>query len=231
MRRLSIWVLPVLASVSASCGLLGADDDAVPSTTESVSVTRPLETVFPLPPGDASELVPYELIDDEVMYAETASVLIDGPTIDEAVAFYVDHLTGAGYDLAGPTTTADGKVTLSASSASDPGTTVVVAVGPSFAGSSSLLISQQLIVTRTEGPVEPDDETAGSDDDAPDVELVAGTGPGRPILIDWWDLGSSPEVERFSDRWGSGYVIETDPGPRRVPSPVPVLPRLGLVAG
>lgn len=82
--------------LSDGSGGSGGDGNDGGSSNGSTSGTGDLLTVWPLPDGDYSVLLPYDLIDDEFQFSEFASFLTTSVTMDEVLEFYRQYFPTIG---------------------------------------------------------------------------------------------------------------------------------------
>ncbi|MCP3937700.1 MAG: hypothetical protein GY708_20295 [Actinomycetia bacterium] len=82
----------------------GADDGdggdgeggAANSNDDSTSGSSDLEVVWPLPTGDYEVFLPYQLIEDEFQYSESASFLTTNTSVEDVLAFYREYFPTIG---------------------------------------------------------------------------------------------------------------------------------------
>ncbi|MGI9600738.1 MAG: hypothetical protein ACR2QE_02555 [Acidimicrobiales bacterium] len=144
IRRLILVV--VFIALAAACG--GADaDDATGALGEAPGVENPDTTdepasVFPLPPGELSELFPYSVIDNESVRSETATFLLAGPGVDAVITYYDDLLSAMGYVIDDPVALGD-SLAIDISDPANPNVTAVIQAGPVATDDATVQLNQE----------------------------------------------------------------------------------------
>jgi len=77
-----------------------SDDDDGSGSGDGRSGTgnSDLESVWPLPPGDATAIFPYVVIDTDFSTSENSGFSMTGIAVETVVAFYIDYFAQMGYD-------------------------------------------------------------------------------------------------------------------------------------
>lgn len=139
-------VVVVMAMLVAACG--GADaDDATGALGEAPGVetaetTDEPASVFPLPPGELSELFPYSVIDSESVRSETATFLLSGPGVDAVITYYDDLLSAMGYVVGDPVTVGQ-STAIDISDPANPDVTAVIQAGAVASHDPTVQLNQE----------------------------------------------------------------------------------------
>jgi hypothetical protein len=78
----------------------GEDDEGATGDDDAgASNAGDLQVVWDLPPGEFTVWLPYQLIDDELQYSESASFQTTSVSMDEVLAFYRDYFPTIGLEI------------------------------------------------------------------------------------------------------------------------------------
>lgn len=136
-----------------------------------------LESVWPLPDGDASVLFAYELYEDDLVRRETATFEITGTGVATIIVFYEDLFASMGYET--NQLELGESIALNVSDPAKPNLTAVVQAGPQPNGRLTLNQEKSELKTTPGGDSDGDE---GSSESAADKSAESSGGGSDPAL-------------------------------------------------